>query len=343
MAEVAANVLLKNLKIRPERVYFLYGKSIPDVEKLTAAIRKRAVSPDDELFNLHVFDGKTMSVSEVSAACSALPIFGGYVCIIVRDLLTEKLTAADIKILTETISNLTDSNVLVFSFTATDITEGKKTPAPKAKKIADLCSKIGSVCVCNPKTPAVLGKDIESYIKSIGGHIDPERAVFLAECCAADTQIALNECDKLVAFAPEVTVENIRKLTPRQLDANVFELARAVSAFNLKNAMQIFDELILERAEPVSILYTLAGNILDMYRAKTAEQSAKTPQNVKNDFSIPAYISFRVDNAFRDVRRSKIDHLRKCVQILTETDLQMKSTAMDNVILLQIALVKMMS
>jgi DNA polymerase-3 subunit delta len=88
LAEVAANVLLKNLKNRPERVYFLYGKSIPDVEKLTAAIKKRAVSPDDELFNLHVFDGKNMSVSEVSAACSALPIFGGSVCIIVRDLLT---------------------------------------------------------------------------------------------------------------------------------------------------------------------------------------------------------------------------------------------------------------
>jgi DNA polymerase-3 subunit delta len=153
----------------------------------------------------------------------------------------------------------------------------------------------------------------------------------------------LKECDKLVAFTPNVTLDTIHKLTPKQLDANIFELARAVSGFDLKNAMRILNELILERVEPVSILYTLSGNILDMYRAKAAEQAAKTPQAMKNDFSYPAYIAFRVDNAFRDVRRARINHLRNCVRIMAETDIQMKSTSMDNQILLQTALVKMMS
>ena len=65
--------------------------------------------------------------------------------------------------------------------------------------------------------------------------------------------------------------------------------------------------------------------------------------DVIDDFGYPKNLSFRVDNAFRDVRSYSVAHLRKCIQILVETDVAMKSSNTDKMVLLEEAIVKMLS
>ena len=61
------------------------------------------------------------------------------------------------------------------------------------------------------------------------------------------------------------------------------------------------------------------------------------------EFGYSANIKFRIDNAFRDARLFSMGHLRKCMQILTETDVKMKSLKTDNMILLEEAVIQMLS
>jgi DNA polymerase III delta subunit len=75
--------------------------------------------------------------------------------------------------------------------------------------------------------------------------------------------------------------------------------------------------------------------MLDLYRARAAINSGKTAQDVKDDFNYPKNVQFKVDNAFRDVSRMSVAHLRECMKILTETDVAMKSLKTDKQIFLR--------
>ncbi|MDR0944157.1 MAG: DNA polymerase III subunit delta [Ruminococcus sp.] len=342
MAEINSQTLLKMLKTAPSRVYFIYGKSVNDIEKCVNAIKKRTVSTDDELFNLHTFSEKDFSVSDFTAACQALPVFAENSLVIIHDLNTEKLLSDEIKEITATIQNLSDTNVVVFYFTGYDVCDGKKSPQNKAKKIADICAKIGSVCVCNPKTTLELAKDIEKYIKSIGGSIENADAQFLAQICGNDSLIIKNECDKLIAYDTVITRENIDLLTPQQLDSTIYELARSVQNLNANEALKIVENLFAMRIEPAAIIYQLSSTMMDLYRAKLAQTHAKTSQDIIVDFAYPPIFKFRVDNAFRDIYRFDITKLRNCIKVLSEADLQLKSEICDAAVLVETSIIRMM-
>jgi DNA polymerase-3 subunit delta len=331
------------LKNSIDRVYYFYGKNVTDMEKAVRFIRGRAVRKTDELYNLREFSGKNFSAEEFAAACDCLPVFADLTCTVVNDLNAEKLTAADLSAVTDAVAKLAATNCVIFYQSGIDITDGKRYPTSKNKKLIDCVKENGTVCEFPPKTPAALSADIMKYCAALGGSISKEAAVFLSNRVGFDSMIAERECEKLVAYAKdEITVDDIITLTPKELSSNIYDLARAVSAFDRIRAMAIFDELIKQRTEPMTILYSLSGSFIDLYRAKCASVSARSPAVMREEFAYPKNIAFRVDNAFRDSNRASLSHLRECVKILSEADIKMKSGGGDSVILLETALIKML-
>lgn len=327
------------------RAYYFYGKDTVAVEKYTKALSARLVSKDDETYNLHNFDGKNPDIELLSDSCEALPMFAEYVCCVVSDLNAETLTADQLNTLVDIVANLPESTVLIFSYTSVDVTDGKKYHTTKNKKLMDAVSKNGSVCNFALKTPDILAKEIMAAVSKAGCGISRDAARFLAEQCSCNTMLISNEIDKLTAYAHgnEITMDIIRQLSPRQIETTTFDLAKAIMRMDRKTAMRLFNDLVEEKIEPIVILYTITGNMLDMYRARAAMSIRKGPQDVKDDFGYAKNVAFRVDNAFRDVQRISMPHLRMCIRTLAETDALMKSSKTAPQILLEEALVKMLT
>ena len=82
---------------------------------------------------------------------------------------------------------------------------------------------------------------------------------------------------------------------------------------------------------------------MDMYRARLAIGAGKYIDDVIKDFSYPRTREFVIKNAFRDVRQIPLPRIRNCVRIAAETDRLFKSSAADPQVLLQEAIVKMLS
>jgi DNA polymerase-3 subunit delta len=343
MAILDIRSLRTALKTGLDRVYYFYGKNVADMEKAVRYIRSRAVKKSDELYNLREFSGKNFKAEEFAAACDCLPVFAEYTCVVVNDLNAESLNAAALKTVTETIEKLAATNCVIFYNSGIDITDGKRYPTTKNKKLIDIVSKNGTVTEFPQKTPGILAQDIMKYVSALGGDIKKDAAVFLANRVGGDSMIAERECEKLVAYKKEeITIDDIKNLTPQELSSNIYDLARAVSAFDRVKAMSIFDELVKQRTKPMIILYSLSGSFLDLYRAKCAAVSGRSPDTVREDFSYPKNVGFRVDNAFRDSTHASLSHLHQCVNILSDTDIKMKSGGGDSVILLETALIKML-
>jgi DNA polymerase-3 subunit delta len=343
LAVIDTKTLRTALRGNIDRVYYLYGKNVTDIEKAVRFIKSRAVNKGDELYNLREFSGKNFSAAEFAAACDCLPVFSELTCTVVNDLNAEKLVAADLTLVLDTVEKLSATNCVIFYQSGIDITDGKRYPTSKNKKLIDCVSKNGTVCEFPAKTAGVLAQDIVKYISVQGGEISKDAALFLANRVGFDSMIAERECEKLVGFKKdEITIDDIKLLTPKELSSNIYDLAKAVSAFDRIKAMSIFDELILQRTEPMTILYSLSTSFIDLYRAKCASVSARSPSAMREDFAYPKNVAFRVDNAFRDSNRAALSHLRECIKILSETDIKMKSGGGDSVILLETALIKMM-
>lgn len=344
MAIITESELKTSLKNRQFRnAYYFYGRDIAAVELYAKGFISKIAGGDNADYNLHSFDGKNFDSDSFSDACDALPVFSDYVCCAVCDLNADSLLADDIKRISEIISDLPESTVVIFYYTSVDVTDGKKYPTAKNKKLMDAVGKVGGVCNFALKTPAVLAKEIMARVSKAGCGISKDAAVFLAEQCLCNTLMIGNEIDKLTAYAAgsEITVETVRLLSPRQLDTKSFDLANALSRMDAKTAMRLLGELCEEKVDPMAVLYAVTGSMTDLYRARAAMASRKTPEDVKEDFGYSKALSFRVDNAFRDVQRISMPHLRECMKILAETDAAMKSLKTPPQTLLEEAVVKM--
>ena len=344
MAAVNENELIKAIRAKEyKRAYYFYGKDIMTIEAYTKRLSAKLVNKDDETYNLHRFEGKALDLSELSDCVDALPMFSDRVCIIINDLNAEELGADDLAFLIKIVEGIPESTTVIFYITGFDVTGGKKSPTAKNKKLIDMVSKAGCVCELSYKKPVELVKPIMEKVEKLGTTISKQNAEYLATLCLSNMVLIGNEIEKLSAYTNgnEITAEVIDLLVSRQLDSNSFALAKAVVGFEEKKAMLLLDELFQQRIEPVAILAAISMSFVDLYRAKIGINEGLQAANVTEDFGYKGNRGFAVTNAFRDVRKISVEHLRACMKILADTDIDMKSTRADGRLLIEKAITEM--
>ena len=338
-----------------KNLYYIFGKNIPEVEKLTKHIIKAAVG-DNEEFALNKLDGRYLDTSELYDMIQMMPMMSDHNCILINDYNCERprenmagLRAEDLnKKLMEAIKDIPSQTVVIFNVTGfeiavkSDYKTGKSTIRDKNKKLADYAAKFGELVECPIKNENELAKEIAASVSARGGLISLDNAHELAEMCQSDTLTIKNEIDKLCSYAQknEITSDIIHNLVHRQSDVTFFKLADAVSSFNKRAAFDALDELMQDKDNRGAVLANITSSFIDMYRAACARKSGKQIPDVKNDF---AYVwEFKVKNAFRDSSRMSIRRLRECIKILRDTNVKLNSGGGDEKIILEQTVTKML-
>lgn len=338
-----------------KNLYYIFGKNIPEVEKLTKQIIKAAVG-DNEDFALNKLDGRYLDTSELYDMIQMMPMMSDYNCILINDYNCEKprenmagLRAEDLnKKLAEVLKDIPSQTVVIFNVTGfeiavkTDYKTGKSIIKDKNKKLADLAAKVGELVECPIKSENELAKEIAASVSARGALISLDRARELAEMCQSDTLTIKNEIDKLCSYvgSGEITSEVLQNLVHRQSDVTFFKLADAVAAFNKRSAFEALDELMQDKENRGAVFANITGSFIDMYRAACARQRGKQVMDVKEDF---AYVwEFKVKNAFRDSSRMSIRRLRECIKILRDTNITLNSGGGDEKTILEQTVTKML-
>ena len=338
-----------------QNLYYIFGKNIPDVEKLTKQIIRAAVG-DNEEFALNKLEGRYLDTSELYDMIQMMPMMSEYNCILINDYNCEKprenmagLRAEDLnKKLIDVLKDIPHQTIVIFNVTGfeinakTDFKTGKSIIKDKNKKLADLAAKMGALVECPIKTENELAKEIAASVSARGALISLDRARELAEMCQSDTLTIRNEIDKLCAYvgSGEITADTLHNLVHRQSDVTFFKLADAVAAFNKKSAFEALDELMQDKDNRGAVLANITGSFIDMYRAVCARRCGKQIQDVKEDF---AYVwDFKVKNAFRDSSRMSVLHLRECTSILRATNIALNSGGGDEKTILEQTVTKML-
>lgn len=328
MPEITETELKKQIeKSNFARLYFLYGEEKYMVEYYALKLMEKAGSEGLKDFNLQKFDGGDTGVDQIAAAVEALPVMAERKCVAVANLDVNAMHGAETEKLWELFSDLPDSCVLVIYILSFDFEERKD---KNWKKFLTQANKAGVTVPIRKRTEAQLEKLLCSGAAKRGCELSRVNAARVLNLCGTNMQTALNEMEKLCAYAGsgEITAQMVDLLTVKNLEARVFDLSKAIMAGNSDKAYTILDQLFYQNEEPVSVLAVLSGAYLDLYRVKVSAQSGFSAVEPAKYFDY-ARKEFRLTNAERDLGRYSTEMLRQCLDVLLEADIALKSSRGD--------------
>lgn len=319
--------------------YLIYGEEKYLVKHYSNLLEKKIVDPAFVDFNLHIYDGKNVDLDEIAVAAEALPMMSEYACIIIKDLAVDSLNAEDSARLEEIVNDIPESTVIIISLPTLNVNMKN----PKCKKLLDCFVKNGNVVEFSHFTLQKLAKLIEKGAKDRDCTFGFSEANYLISSVGDDMTVVLNELEKICAYKKSgvITKEDIDAVVVKSMQARAFDLAKALVANNCDTAMSILDTLFSMKEEPISILGAIIVPYVDMYRAKVYLSGGLRAEDASKDFNYKNK-EFRLTNAARSASKYSVKQLRSFLEVLFEADNLLKSTSVDQRLVLEQTITKLL-
>ncbi len=306
------------------QVCLLYGDEAYLKQHYAELLPKKCVTPGMEGFNFKKYDyADGVPLSSVLDAAQTLPAFGGSMCIVAHDYPLDALPADEKSALDAYLADASESTVLIFWQDTVEINPKKNA---KWRGIITAINKVGVTVRLDKMDRATLLKLLMGGAQKRGCALSRENAAYLAETVGNDLHLLLGELEKLCNYTGEgeITKADIDAVATKSLEANIFDLSKALTAGNCQRALQILQKLLREKEKPELILGTLAGAYVDMYRVKLALAAGEKSDAPAKVFDYKGK-EFRLRNAARDAAKSDVRGLRACLDALNAADTALKS------------------
>lgn len=314
-------------------------------------LKKKSVGNSLPEFNLNLIDGESCTADQIYQAAQTVPFMSDYSCTVVKDLDPSKLDESQTKQLHELLEDLPECGVLVFWFDRINPEKGgkknenysAKSSGQKSKKFLDAADKKGVLLKLDKMRGAPLYKLLESGAQKRGCTLSRDVSTYLVNRCGDELNTLLNEIEKLCFYRSggEITRRDVDELCIRSLDANVFDISKALMSGTAQTAFDILNDLLAQKESPNLILGTLIMSYVDMYRAAVALGSGEKSTAAMNVFNYKKS-TFRLENAARNSAHTSIAQLRECLEILAQADMKLKSTALDSRRILEETMLRLM-
>ncbi|MDD2417700.1 MAG: DNA polymerase III subunit delta [Oscillospiraceae bacterium] len=315
-------------------VYFLFGEENYLSSHYAEQIAQRVVGnhPLAE-FNHQKFDGQVCTVGDIEEAVEALPVMAERKCVVVRDFDLTSSEKESREQLNALISDPPQSCVLIFWLDAVQA-DVKKNSIWRGFSAA--VDKVGFSVMFPRKAGSEIVRLLCSGAERRGCSLSTNNARLMLQRSGNDLNLLLTELDKLCALADggEVTRDIIEGLGTENLEASIFNLSKEILQGSYARAYNILNGLLSKREDPVSILGVLSNAYSDLYCAKVALAAGVRAESLVDDLGYRGK-EFLLRNAARDCARIPLPILRESLEALAQADRQLKSTRVDDRVILE--------
>ncbi len=342
MALLNEDSLRKILKSEtPHGLYCLYGEDMYLKDFYLKKLIDAAVDPTFAAFNLRTFVRNEHELTDILEATEALPMMSEYQCVLLRDYPIQDLLKDDFKALEDAIRTLPESTLLIFFFSDPEIEYNQRKP-DKRTKYFDLFAKYGNLVNLSHRTPATIVRTLVNGAKERGTSIDAPTAQYLIDRAGTDLQTLLNEFNKVCSYAngEPVTQEMINECVLETVEASVFDISHALLSGNADRAFEILHELMRRKSEAQTVIGAMAFNWTDLYRAKVALLTDHRLSDC-NGYNYQTKSSSALQKTMQDARLCSLGQIKTALDILADTDAQLKSRSVNDALLLEETLVRL--
>ena len=320
-------------------VYLLYGPEQGLLQAMAERLIGAAVPVENQPMLLTRLEGEKLSMDQLTALCRTVPFLGDRRCVVVSDFPLDKLGKGEGEAMKQLLADPSPFTVLLLTYSnpELDLTKAKWKPYLEGIK------KAGAVCEFAHKTPRELVKALCSYCAKRGRTMSANTASFLVDRCGVEYSLLTAEADKLLAYAHgrEITPEDIEQLCSKTIERSAFDLAAALVEGRAKDAFTMLEELFALQQKPVMILGAVSASFLDLYRLRLALDSGRSVSQLAQDFGYRN--SWRLERMVRQAGRYPLKRIQNCVLALAEADKLLKSSKLDDGVILETAMGKMLS
>lgn len=170
-----------------------------------------------------------------------------------------------------------------------------------------------------------LSRWLTQLVKSDGGNLSSANANLLINRAGVNQQLLANEIAKLLNYQPDITNETILLLTEQTPSSTIFDLLDAALSGKTKKAIDIYQELRLQRVEPVQIIALLAWQLHVLALIKTA--GTRSASEIASSAKLNPYV---VRKSMNIAERLSLSGLKTIIRNVRDLDTRLKSESIDS-------------
>ncbi|QOD86653.1 DNA polymerase III subunit delta [Weissella viridescens] len=279
---------------------------------------------EDRMLNLAQFDMRETALSVAIDDAKSVPFFGDRRVVIIdqAQFLTGESSRGKIEHkvddLIEYVKQPEPQTVLVI-IAPYDKLDGRKKVTKLLKERATYLSFVDF-------SERDLQKMVEQNLHEAGYVIDGDALQLLFRLTDMSVTAVMNELKKLKLYALEtkhIDAASVDALVTRTLSQNVFDLIDNLLNQNLRQAVELYHELLFSGEEPLRLLGAMISQFRLLIQVKTSKQSE---QGLATALKVHPY---RVKLAKKTVRRFSYKALSGAFLGLSEMEKELKSTQKD--------------
>ena len=196
-------------------------------------------------------------------------------------------------------------------------------------ELYNLIEKKGIICNFTRLKPAQISQRLKAICNAYKVNIDVKTMNLFIETCGTNMQVLINEIRKLIEYAGKdgtITKEAIEKLSIKEFDSIIFDLTDNLGKKNIKEALNILNELLYNKEPIQKILITLYGHFKKIYLTMLAIENNR---NIIEALSLKPNQEFLANKYRRQASFFDKKEIKKILQELIDLDYNSKQGNID--------------
>jgi len=307
-------------KIEP--VYLVVGDEAWSRGRFLELLKKTLVDPDMAEFNFDLMQATAVSGVQATDQASQMPMMADRRLVIVEE--CEKWKVKDLDAVTKYLEDPSGQACLVLLFTSAD----------KRRKLFSRKSKARVIEFVRPK-PWELEGTIRELAREMKLQLEDEAIMLVADLAGDDLAKVWRELDKLSLFkmdGAKITAGDVEALMGRTRHVTRWELNDFIGKRDLAGALIKMHAILGSGEDAIGLLSTVNMHIRRLFAVKALmRKGIKDRNQIGGVVGVPPRIA---GNLIEQQRAFSDWELRKAFTLMRETDLRLKSAAMNKNLLL---------
>ncbi len=333
--------------------YILHGEDELSRTETLNQLRAKMGDPQFADLNTTQFDGRKLSLSELTHACDAVPFLTDKRLVIVEGMLArfdprqrksdddageieEEANPTLAKDLIAYLERLPESTRLVFIETKM---LAKNNSVYKYATAIDDKKKAFVKDFAAPKENA-LPKWIQDRVKAKGGTIDGNAVAELAAHIGADLRLLDNEIEKLLTYRANETIraEDVRALVAPVRESDIFALVDAVGRSDPRNALTLLHAQLDHNAAPVYLMSMITRQFRLLLQMKDLATRGKTVDVAREQLKLHPFVA---NKTWTQALHFTLPQLEAIYQKLLDADIAIKTGRSEPVLALDLLIAEL--
>lgn len=303
-------------------------------------LKKKYIDEGFETLNYISLEGKDSDLDDLINACETLPFMNEKKLVILKNVMEfiERIDYREDE-LYKYIDNLGDYLILVFI-------DGEN-KIKKNRKIYKFFKKRDSFVEFSQLKARDLNNWINSILNKHNKNINPvDREYFIQESSYNSRNIDVNLYDlenqllQIIDHGKDELIhrDSIDKVLIRSIDTNIFQLLDAINTFNGDRALYIFNQMYKNNEPILKILFMITRQIRLILGYKLYREKGYGNKSIQEKLGIKAFEYRKISGI---ANRFDIITLKKIMEELLEADIKIKSTSLDDKLIMEILIVNL--